>query len=129
MHTLRFARAKIFPLFHRHAETERSLFTLAFLVGLGFGISEFFVYVGVGVPVVIRLLGMFFHAASTSITAYGIARGQIEKYYLMAVFLHSMNNLFAELGVLWLIGGLGATLMAYYLSWRFYNSTSKTFVV
>jgi len=31
--------AKAFPLFYRHGETEKSIFTLGFFVGLGFGIS------------------------------------------------------------------------------------------
>jgi len=31
--------AKAYPLFYRHCETERSLFTLGFFVGLGFGFS------------------------------------------------------------------------------------------
>ena len=33
--------AKVFPLFYRHGETERSIVTLGILIGLGFGISEF----------------------------------------------------------------------------------------
>lgn len=37
--------AKAYPLFYRHGETQRSIFMLAFLVGLGFGISEFLLYV------------------------------------------------------------------------------------
>jgi hypothetical protein len=37
--------AKVFPLFYRHGETERTLVTLGILIGLGFGISEFVLYV------------------------------------------------------------------------------------
>ena len=37
--------SKIFPLFYRHGETQRSIFNLALFVGLGFGIVEFFTYV------------------------------------------------------------------------------------
>lgn len=33
--------AKVFPLFYRHGETERSIVTLGLLIGLGFGIAEF----------------------------------------------------------------------------------------
>ena len=33
--------AKIYPILYRHGETQRSLFTIGFLVGLGFGIAEF----------------------------------------------------------------------------------------
>ncbi|MCB2173173.1 PrsW family intramembrane metalloprotease, partial [archaeon] len=31
--------SKIYPMFHRHAETEKNIMLLAFLTGLGFGIS------------------------------------------------------------------------------------------
>ncbi len=34
--------AKVFPLFYRHGETERSIVMLGILIGLGFGITEFF---------------------------------------------------------------------------------------
>ena len=37
--------AKVFPLFYRHGETERSIVTLGILMGLGFGIAEFSEYV------------------------------------------------------------------------------------
>ena len=37
--------AKVFPLFYRHGETERSIVTLGLLLGLGFGIAEFTQYV------------------------------------------------------------------------------------
>lgn len=33
--------AKVFPLFYRHGETERSLLGLGILVGVGFGITKF----------------------------------------------------------------------------------------
>ena len=37
--------AKVFPLFYRHGENERSIITLGLLTGLGFGITEFLFYV------------------------------------------------------------------------------------
>ena len=37
--------AKVFPLFYRHGETQRSLVSLGLLIGLGFGIAEFVEYV------------------------------------------------------------------------------------
>ena len=118
--------AKAYPLFYRHGETERSIFTLGFLTGLGFGISEFFVYVvTLNVPVPIRLPGLFFHAASTSIVAYGIATRRPIRFYLIAVVLHFVNNITALFGLLWLFGGLGAVLLAYYLAWYFYKRTSE----
>src|SRR5208337_2899389 len=62
--------AKVFPLFYRHGETERSLVTLGILTGLGFGISEFVLYVFIlNVPFIIRVPGVIFHASSASITA------------------------------------------------------------
>ena len=121
--------AKAYPLFYRHGETERSIFTLGFLVGLGFGISEFVLYVFVlDVAVPIRLPGLFFHAASTSITAYGIATKRPVPFYLIAVVLHFSNNLSALLGSAWLIGGIGAVLITYCLSWHLYRKTSERFV-
>lgn len=64
--------AKAFPLLYRHGETERTIFGLGFLVGLGFGIFEFITYVFLlDAPVLLRLPGVLFHGASTSITAYG----------------------------------------------------------
>ena len=55
--------AKVFPLFYRHGETERSIVTLGILMGLGFGIAEFFEYVFlIGVPPIARIPGIIFHA-------------------------------------------------------------------
>ena len=62
--------AKAYPLFYRHGETERSILTLGFLVGLGFGISEFLLYIlAFDAAVLMRLPGIFFHRTSTSITS------------------------------------------------------------
>ena len=117
--------AKSYPLFYRHGETERSIFSLGFLTGLGFGISEFFLYVLVyGAPVFIRLFGIFFHAANTSIIAYGLAKKRALLFYSIAVFLHFMNNFFAVFGPLWLMGGTTALSMTYLLSWALYSRTS-----
>jgi len=122
--------AKAYPLFYRHGETERSIFILGFLVGLGFGISEFVVYVlALGVPIPIRLPGLFFHAASTSITAYGIATKRAAWFYLIAVVLHFSNNLSALFGPVWFVGGIGAVAIAYFLSWSLYRKTSEQFIV
>jgi len=121
--------AKAYPLFYRHGETERSIFTLGFLVGLGFGISEFLIYVLVlGVPIPLRVPGLFFHAASTSITAYGIATKRALGFYLIAVFLHFSYNLSALLGSVWLVAGVGAVVAAYALSWYFYRKATDRFV-
>jgi PrsW family intramembrane metalloprotease len=120
--------AKAFPLFYRHGETERSIFTLGFLTGLGFGITEFFFYVfGQGAPVIVRLPGIFFHAASASIIAYGIAAKRPMRYYLVAVFLHLAYNILAFSGALWLVGGSADLIITYYLSWHLYKNTSERF--
>jgi RsiW-degrading membrane proteinase PrsW (M82 family) len=81
--------AKAYPLFYRHGETQGSIFNLALLVGLGFGTVELLTYVSaLGVPIASRLPGLFFHPASTSITAYGIATKRPLPFYMAAVSLH-----------------------------------------
>ena len=88
--------AKAYPLFYRHGESQKSIFTLGFLVGLGFGITEFFEYVLIlHVSPLVRLPGIFFHASTTSIIAYGIATKRAALFYLAAVLLHSSINLVA----------------------------------
>lgn len=102
--------------------------SLGFLSGLGFGIAEFLVYVYAGAPFLLRLPAIVFHAAGTSIVGYGVYQHRTTRYYLLSVALHFLNNFFAVLGWLWLVGGLGATLASYYLAWRFYRQVSKTAV-
>lgn len=120
--------AKAFPLFYRHGETQRSIFILGFLVGLGFGLTEFFLYVFVfDVPFFVRIPGILFHAASTSIIAFGIATKRPIPFYLVAVGLHFLNN-FSALFDLGVIGIFIANIGAYYLSWHFYNLTSEKFI-
>jgi RsiW-degrading membrane proteinase PrsW (M82 family) len=120
--------AKAFPLFYRHGETERSIFILGFLVGLGFGISEFFVYVfALEAPVLIRIPGILFHAATASIIAYGIAKKQPIFYYLIAVGLHFLNN-FSALFDTGIIGYVIANVAAYYLSYDLYKKTTEKII-
>ncbi|MGB9979418.1 PrsW family glutamic-type intramembrane protease [Methanobacterium sp.] len=120
--------AKAYPLFYRHGETERSIFILGFLVGLGFGITEFILYVFVlNVPIFVRLPGILFHASSTSIVAYGIAKKQPVRFYLIAVGLHLLNN-FSALMELGDIGIIVANVGAYYLCWKFYSVTTEKFI-
>lgn len=123
--------AKVFPLVYRHGETERSIVNLAILTGLGFGITEFALYVFVlGVPFIARVPGIIFHASSASITAYGIAKKKPVLFYLTAVSLHLANNLFAVISdVLSVIPGLAVLIATYLLAWRLYNRTSETIVV
>ncbi len=128
--------AKAFPLLYRHGETERSIFTLGLLVGLGFGLVEFLLYVFVlGVSPVFRLSGVVFHAASTSITAYGIAKGRAASFYLVSVVLHFSNNFFAFLFALadvavpfgpWSLGTYAVMAATLYLAVGLYRRTSET---
>jgi RsiW-degrading membrane proteinase PrsW (M82 family) len=121
--------AKAFPLFYRHGETERSLFTLGFLVGLGFGFTEFLLYVVVlHGSLLIRLPGIFFHAASTSITAYGIAKRRAWVFYLVAVVLHFTNNVAAIFDPFWIVVGPAAIIITYFCSWYLYRQTSEKYI-
>jgi RsiW-degrading membrane proteinase PrsW (M82 family) len=120
---------KAYPLFYRHAETERSIFTLGFLVGLGFGIVELVEYVVLlQASLLARIPLMFFHACSTSITAFGIAKKQTFAYYLIAVGLHFSNNLFAELGPVWDVLGPALLVATYFLCWFLYGKTQQRMI-
>ena len=119
--------SKAYPLFYRYFLTERSLFILGLLVGLGFGITEFIIYVWVyGAPFYVRLPGLFFHAASTSLIAYGIARNKAVQYYLLAVFLHFGANLAAVLDQI--IPVMVITFFTYFLSWITYKKTTERYL-
>jgi RsiW-degrading membrane proteinase PrsW (M82 family) len=120
--------AKVFPLFYRHGETERSIITLGILIGLGFGISEFVLYVFfLDVSFVARISGIIFHASSAAITAYGIAKKNPLPYYLIAVVLHVASNLFAYIGdvTFGVLAELLVLIVVYLLAWRFYHQASK----
>lgn len=118
--------AKAFPLLYRHGETTRSLFILGFIVGLGFGFTEFLLYVFVlGQPIFVRLPAIFFHAATTSITVYGIGTNRIWFFYLIAVGLHFVINISALLESFWIIVGPVALSVAYLLAWYLYNRTTE----
>jgi RsiW-degrading membrane proteinase PrsW (M82 family) len=119
--------AKVYPLFYRHGETERSLVNLGLLIGLGFGIAEFFEYVVLaGVPFYVRLPGIIFHASTAVIIAYGLVRKNPLPYYLLAVFLHMANNFFAlESDVSFSFAAdLLVLAVTYFLAWRLYHRTS-----
>lgn len=124
--------AKVFPLFYRHGETERSIVTLGVLIGLGFGISELvldvFFY---GQPLIARIPGVIFHASSAGITAYGIAKKNPLPYYLIAAILHITNNFLAVVntGILGWIAVTIVLVVAYLLAGRFYRQASKEKIV
>ena len=120
--------AKVLPLFYRHGETERSIVTLGILVGLGFGVSEFFLYVFIlDAPWIVRLPGVIFHASSAAVTAYGIAKKKPLPYYLTAVLLHGANNFFAieTVAPVGVLAELLILITVYLLAWRFYHRASK----
>jgi RsiW-degrading membrane proteinase PrsW (M82 family) len=116
--------AKAYPLFYRHGESQKSLWTMGLLVGFGFGIVEFFEYVLLlGVSPWVRLPGIFFHAALTSTVAYGIAAKRSALFYLLAVFLHaSVNFLAVSDGPVLIYSILLGT--AYALAFIFYTKSS-----
>ena len=116
--------AKAYPLFYRHGESQKSLFTMGLLVGFGFGIVEFFEYVVLlGVSPWIRLPGIFLHAALTSTVAYGIAAKRSALFYLLAVVFHaSINFLSISGGPVLLYSLLLGT--AYALAFSLYTKAS-----
>jgi RsiW-degrading membrane proteinase PrsW (M82 family) len=119
--------AKVFPLFYRHGETERSIVTLGILMGLGFGIAEFFEYVFlIGASPIVRIPGLIFHASSAGITAYGIAKKNPLPYYLIAVGLHIAINFVALTGnILSVFVELLVLISVYSLAYRYYQRSSK----
>ena len=120
--------SKVFPLFYRHGETQRSIFNLALFVGLGFGIFEFATYVfALGVDPIARLPGLIFHPASTSITAYGIATKNTLPFYLLAVGLHFSNNIFVTLSP-WFPTSVLVVAATVFISWRLHDKTKEKFI-
>jgi RsiW-degrading membrane proteinase PrsW (M82 family) len=119
--------AKVFPLFYRHGETERSLVTLGLLIGLGFGVAEFFEYIFFAhAPVVAAIPHIIFHGSSATITAYGIAKKNPLPYYMIAVSLHIMNNFFALTSdiLLGILAELLVLITVYLLAWRYFHKAS-----
>jgi RsiW-degrading membrane proteinase PrsW (M82 family) len=124
--------SKIFPLYYRHGETQRSILNLAIMVGLGFALVELLEYVILlGTPALYRLPGFFFHPASTAIAAYGIATKRPLIFYALAVALHFGNNFYffavstqivnpLPFSVTILVSGLTV-----WLAWIFYRRTTE----
>lgn len=109
--------SKAFPLFYRHGETEKSLVSLGFYTGLGFGMVEFLTYVlFLDAPALIRIFALFFHATNTAIIAYGIAKKKPMRMYILAVILHALNNFSALLGANpWFFIGLPSVTLSFLL--------------
>jgi RsiW-degrading membrane proteinase PrsW (M82 family) len=122
--------SKAYPIFYRHGETQRSIFELAVLVGLGFGLVEMLTYVTVlGVDLTYRLPGLFFHPASTSLTAYGVTVKQPLPYYLMAVSLHLTNNYFALTRTFSYVVSIFVVTITVLAAWQLYNKTKEKIVI
>jgi len=120
--------AKAYPLFYRHGESQRSIMMLGFLVGVGFGITEFFEYVVIiGVPILVRLPGIFFHGATAATIAYGIATKRPAAFYLISVLLHCSINLIAIYGLSGLPYALVLTI-TYVLPITLYRKTSERII-
>jgi RsiW-degrading membrane proteinase PrsW (M82 family) len=121
---------KAYPLFYRHGETERSIFNIALSVGMGFAIVELATYVSaVGAPVTDRLPGLFFHPASTSITAYGIATKRPLPYYLVAVFFHFSYNYLVLASSFGFLIALFVMAMTVFTSWQLRSRTKEKIVI
>ena len=121
--------AKVFPLFYRHGETERSIFDLALFVGLGFGVVELLTYAFLlGVNPLVRLPGLFFHPASTSIAAYGIATKRPAPFYLAAVIFHFSNNFLAVMYPFAVQLSIIIVAITVFTSWRLHGRTRERFI-
>jgi RsiW-degrading membrane proteinase PrsW (M82 family) len=119
--------AKAYPLFYRYSLSERSLFILALLVGFGFGLTELILYTfALGVPLYARIPGLFFHAATTSIVAYGIAKKKPLIFFILAVFLHASYNLFAIFDAFTMIFMI--SLITYLISILTYLRTTERYL-
>ncbi len=119
---------KAYPLLYRHGETQRTIFNLGLLVGLGFGITEFVEYVFLlHVPFYVRIPGVFFHAANTSIVAYGVALRKTAAFYLIAVGLHMSFNLGAEFDPTATLT-TASLLITFLLSFSLYRRTTEDFI-
>ena len=118
--------SKIFPLYYRHGETQRSILNLALMVGLGFAIVELLEYVFLfGVPLPYRIPGLFFHPSTTAIAAYGIATKRPCPFYLLAVSLHFGTNFLAIVNPLPISGSILVVGLAVFLAYSFYAKTKE----
>ena len=121
---------KSYPLFYRHGETERAIFDLSLIVGLGFGIVEFLTYIYVlNVPLIFRIPGILFHPASTAIIGYGIAKKRPLPCYLIAVMLHLANNYISLTDPNPLIGSTLVVSITVFIAWWLRNKTKDNVLI
>jgi RsiW-degrading membrane proteinase PrsW (M82 family) len=122
--------SKIFPLFYRHGETQRSIFNLALMVGLGFGLVEMLTYVFVvGVPWPFRLPGLLFHPASAAIASYGIATKRPVQFYGLAVGLHFLNNSLAATIPFSLSASIAVAGVAVFAAWTLHSKAKEEIIL
>lgn len=118
--------SKIFPLYYRHGETQRSILNLAIMVGLGFAIIEMLEYVFLlGAPAYARLPGLFFHPSTTTISAYGIATKRPLPFYLLAVAFHAGANFLGIIGPFPFSIQVLVIGLAVFLAYTFYGRTKE----
>jgi RsiW-degrading membrane proteinase PrsW (M82 family) len=118
--------SKVFPLYYRHGETQRSVLNLAIMVGLGFAIVELLEYVFLlGTPVFDRLLGLLFHPSSTVIAAYGIATRKTLPFYLLAVSLHFGANFLA---IIFPFPSVLVIVLTVFLAYVLYSKTKERMI-
>lgn len=121
--------AKSYPLYYRHGETEKSLMTLGWLTGLGFGLVEFCLYVFYyQAPILARLPLILFHASNTAIVAYGIGKGRIILFFLLAALLHGLNNFGALAGGKWHIINFIVIIFSYSLAIYLHTRAREEYV-
>jgi RsiW-degrading membrane proteinase PrsW (M82 family) len=121
--------SKIFPLYYRHGETQRSILNLAIMVGLGFAIVELLEYVFLfGTPAAYRLPGLFFHPSTTAIAAYGIATKRPAPFYLLAVVLHFAANFLAIIYPFPFSASILIVGLTVWLAWTFYGRTKEKMI-
>ncbi len=120
--------SKIFPLYYRHGETQRSIMNLALAVGFGFGLVEMILYLAAGAGIPERLPGVVFHPASASISAYGIATKRPVPFYLLAVGLHFSNNFLDEISPFPLSTSVIIVAITVWIAWSLHRKTKETII-
>jgi len=122
--------SKVFPLFYRHGETEKSIFILGLFIGSGFGFAEYLIYVlALNASVIGRIPLIILHAATASISAYGVAKKKPAPFLALAMALHLGNNLFATaLSDFWAVGGLIIFTTTYLSAYFLYRRTTNKIV-
>jgi RsiW-degrading membrane proteinase PrsW (M82 family) len=118
--------SKIFPLYYRHGETQRSILNLAIMVGLGFAIVELLEYVlFFDASIIVRIPGLFFHPATTAISAYGIVTRRPIPFYLLAAALHFSTNFLGIVSPFPFSLQFLVIALTIYLGYTFYSRTKE----